>query len=221
MSSDGNPIVSATSFNPNKDVGYAKSKTNKSGGKSVNITNTTTGQTLYLSTPLMLTWGAQMFADEHTGRKSYTMSLQFPRDDYKNEQTDQFLEVMKDFEEGYIRMLVSAMKYGLKTTVCTIYHPCFDKGESDRIESLLTFGLKLPQLQKKAITGLTIFNDIILQEAVNFGVPVMDLRLIFSEDRDYANAIEPSAAGGSKMANIIKEIVHDHDFSLSNTVVFK
>ena len=46
---------------------------------------------------------------------------------------DKFYEVMKDFEEGYIRMLVSAMKYGLKTTVCTIYHPCFTHTNLKRV----------------------------------------------------------------------------------------
>ena len=128
---------------------------------------------------------------------------------------------MKDFEKDYIKMLVNAMRCGLKTTICTIYHPNFDIGRSDRIEDMLPYGLELPQIQEKAMTGLTIFNDIIFQEAVNFGLPVMDLRLIFSEDSDYANAVEPSAVGGSKMARIIKKIVYDHDFSLSNTVVFK
>ena len=134
---------------------------------------------------------------------------------------NEFYDVMKDFEKDYIKMLVNAMRCGLKTTICTIYHPNFDLGRSDRIEHLLPHRVELPQIQKKAITGLTIFNDIIFQEAVNFGLPVMDLRLIFTEDSDYANAIEPSAVGGAKMARVIKEIVHDHDFSSSNTVVFK
>ena len=134
---------------------------------------------------------------------------------------NEFYDVMKDFEKDYIKMLVNAMRCGLKTTICTIYHPNFDLSRSDRIEDMLPYGLELPQIQEKAMTGLTIFNDIIFQEAVNFGLPVMDLRLIFSEDSDYANAVEPSAVGGSKMARIIKKIVYDHDFLLSNTVVFK
>ena len=41
-----------------------------------------------------------------------------------------------------------------------------------------------------------------------------------NEDFDYANPIEPSAAGGLKVAKIIKEIVYNHDFSLRNTVIF-
>ena len=73
----------------------------------------------------------------------------------------------------------------------------------------------------RAETVITLFcNDIIFQEAAKAGVPVMDLRLIFNEDSDYANPIEPSAAGGLKMAKIIKEIVYNHDFSLKNTVIF-
>ena len=134
---------------------------------------------------------------------------------------DQFYEVMKDFEKNYIKMLTKAIKCCLKTTVCTIYHPCFDKGESDRIEDLLTLGLKLPQLQKKAMTALPIFNDIIFQEAVNFSLPIMDLRLIFNENTDYANPIEPSAIGGIKMTRILKKIAYEHDFLSKKTVIYK
>ena len=71
------------------------------------------------------------------------------------------------------------------------------------------------------MTALPIFNNIIFQEAFNFGLPVMDLRLIFDSDEDYANPIEPSAVGGMKMAKIIKGISDSHDFSIKNSVVYK
>ena len=47
------------------------------------------------------------------------------------------------------------------------------------------------------------------------------LRLIFNEEADYANPIEPSAVGGMKMAKVIKEITYQHDFSLKDTVVYR
>ena len=75
-------------------------------------------------------------------------------------------------------------------------------------------------LQKVAMNGLSIFNDIIFQEAVKSGVPVVDLRIIFNEDRDFANPIEPSMLGGAKMTKVIKRIAYEHKFSLKKTVVF-
>ena len=70
------------------------------------------------------------------------------------------------------------------------------------------------------MNGLSIFNDIIFQEAVKSGLPVVDLRIIFNEDRDFANPIEPSMLGGAKMTKVIKRVAYEHDFSLKNTVVF-
>ena len=88
---DQNMIINATTFSAEEDTKYMKPKINKSGGKSVGVLNNTSGKSLYLSTPLMLTWGVSEFVDEKTGRKSYDMSLQFPRDDYRTKATDKFL----------------------------------------------------------------------------------------------------------------------------------
>jgi hypothetical protein len=68
-----------------------KAKTNKSGGKSVGIK-------LMLECPLMLTWGANKFTDEVSGRSTYKMALAFPRQDYANAETDLFLKKMVDLE---------------------------------------------------------------------------------------------------------------------------
>jgi hypothetical protein len=57
MSSQDNQIVAGAAFEANKQMDYSKPKLNKSGGKSVNVINKKTGQTLFLSSPLMLTWG--------------------------------------------------------------------------------------------------------------------------------------------------------------------
>ena len=70
------------------------------------------------------------------------------------------------------------------------------------------------------MTALSIFNDIIFQEAVKNGVPIMDLRLIFSENSDYANPIEPSASGGAKMVKRIKNIYDVHDFGSGRSTVY-
>ena len=85
-------------FNPDTDTKYSKCKVNASGGKSVGIYNSQTGQSLYVGTPLLMTWGLQEYTDDKTGKVSYEMSLQFPNDDFENAETRAFLKSMADFE---------------------------------------------------------------------------------------------------------------------------
>ncbi len=98
MSSQENQIVPGTDFTPSKQVSYAKAKMNKSGGKSVNVLNSKTAQTLHISSPLMLTWGVNENQWDENGPKTYDMSLQFPKEGYETTQTTQFLEALKNFE---------------------------------------------------------------------------------------------------------------------------
>ena len=137
------------------------------------------------------------------------------------EALDSFDARVQEFQRDYIKMLTNVVKYGLKTTLCTIYNPCFDHDEMDRINYMFPLNANLNKLQRRCDTALPLFNNIIYQEAFNFGIPVMDLRLIFSDREDYANPIEPSVVGGLKMAKIIKEISNNHDFSSKNSVVYK
>jgi hypothetical protein len=85
-------------FKPETDTKYSKCKVNASGGKSVGIYNSQTGQSLYVGTPLLMTWGLQEYTDEKTGKVSYEMSLQFPNDDFDNDETRAFLKAMAEFE---------------------------------------------------------------------------------------------------------------------------
>ena len=92
-------ITPASRFNSN-DIKYTSPKANSSGGKAINILNKTTNSTLRLSTPLMLTWGASDYVDQNgQGNGKYEMSLQFPNEEYKNDDTDLFLKNMKDLED--------------------------------------------------------------------------------------------------------------------------
>ena len=118
-------------------------------------------------------------------------------------------------------MLTNALSFNIPTTLCTIYHPCFNHSETERMSDYMSFGVSNDTLQKMAMAALPIFNDIIFQEAVNFNIPVIDLRLIFNDESDYANPIEPSAIGGLKMAKVIKKVVYEHDFSSNHTIVYK
>ena len=98
-SNDNNAIINGLTFNAETDCKYVKSKINKSGGKSVGILNGTNNTALCVATPLMLTWGLNEFVDEVTGRKQYTMSIQFPKDEYKTPETTKFLENMVGFQD--------------------------------------------------------------------------------------------------------------------------
>lgn len=98
MSSQENQIIPGTDFTPVDDIIYAKAKMNKTGGKSVNVLNSKTAQTLHISSPLMLTWGVNENQWDENGPKTYDMSLQFPKEDYETPQTTKFLEALKGFE---------------------------------------------------------------------------------------------------------------------------
>ena len=137
------------------------------------------------------------------------------------EALDSFNERVQEFERDYIKMLTNVVKYGLKTTLCTIYNPYFDHDNMDRIKYMFPSNTNFKKLQRRSTTALPLFNNIIFQEAFNFGIPVMDLRLIFSDREDYANPIEPSVVGGMKMAKIMKGISENHDFLMKNSVVYK
>ena len=91
-------MVDGVVFDADETVMYTKAKVNASGGKSVGIINSSTKKGLYLSTPLMLTWGINEYVDEQTGKRTYDMSLQFPKDEYGSETLTKFLENMKAFE---------------------------------------------------------------------------------------------------------------------------
>ena len=121
-------------FNPDTDTKYSKCKVNASGGKSVGIYNSQTGQSLFVGTPLLMTWGLQEYTDEKTGKVSYEMSLQFPNDDFDNDETRAFLKAMAEFESK------------LKADALTNSKDWFAKPKmtNDAVDALFTPILKYP-----------------------------------------------------------------------------
>jgi hypothetical protein len=87
-------IVDGTLFN-SQNIRYSAPKVNASGGKSINILNNATKGGLRIATPLMLTWGASDFE----GNGKFEMSLQFPTEEYKTDDTSAFLRNMIEFEQ--------------------------------------------------------------------------------------------------------------------------
>jgi len=92
-------IISGETFNPSKDIKYSKPKVNTSGGKSVGVLNAATNSATFIATPLMLTWGVSEFADKKTGEKTYSMSLQFPGEEYNTPAISKFRANIAKFEE--------------------------------------------------------------------------------------------------------------------------
>ena len=117
---------------------------------------------------------------------------------------DRFSDVAGEFEYHYREMLQTVLRLKKPTVVCTIYYP--------RIPE--------PFMQKIAVAALTIFNDVIIRQAFQAGVPLIDLRLVCNEDSDYANEIEPSEKGGGKIAKAILRLVNEHNFESGRTEVF-
>lgn len=113
-------------------------------------------------------------------------------------------DVAGEFERQYREMLQAVLSLNKPTAVCTIYYP----------------RMREPLIQKIAVAALTVFNDAIIRQAILAGVPLIDLRLVCNEDADYANEIEPSQAGGRKIANAIVRLVGEHDFGSGRTQVF-
>ncbi|MGB3756054.1 MAG: SGNH/GDSL hydrolase family protein [Rivularia sp. (in: cyanobacteria)] len=110
----------------------------------------------------------------------------------------------EEFEQQYQKLLQNILKIGLPTAICTIYNPNYPESTYQRI----------------AITALAIFNDAIIRQAFQNGIPLIDLRLTCNEAADYANPIEPSCAGGEKIVNAIVNTVLEHNFNKHYTQVF-
>jgi hypothetical protein len=117
---------------------------------------------------------------------------------------DKLAKIKAAFKKDYGAMLDGVVTRKLPVAVCTIYEARYDD----------------PTTRKIAGAGLTIFNDVIMREAFARGVPVIDLRLIFDDDADYANDIEPSVKGGAKIAKAIATLVTTHDFTRRRSEIY-
>ncbi len=117
----------------------------------------------------------------------------------------------EQFRREYREMLNAVCALGKATLVCTIY---------DRFS--LGTGWSLPNHDEAVQAAVAVFNDLIISEALRAQVPVLDLRRICENPRDYSDIfpIEPSAAGSAKIAWAIWRIVTAHDFHVKRTVVY-
>ena len=117
---------------------------------------------------------------------------------------DKLARAGRQFERDYREVVASLAGRGLPAVLCTIYYPQFPDAD----------------VQRLAVTALSVFNDCIIRAAFAAGLPLIDLRLTCDDPRDYANPIEPSARGGDKIARAITRAVTEHDFAARCTSVF-
>jgi hypothetical protein len=100
-------------------------------------------------------------------------------------------EAVQGFAASYRAALEALRRPGLPLTLCTIYNGHFDDASYQRIAS----------------TALTPFNDVIIRMGLLHGLDVIELRLVCTDPRDYANPIEPSSRGGAKIAISIRQVL--------------
>jgi hypothetical protein len=90
------------------------------------------------------------------------------------------------FEASYRTTLAEVVGRVPQTVVCTIYNANLSGDEAALVR-----------------VGLMFFNDVILRVAFEWHLPVVDLRLVCVDPRDYANPLEPSSRGAEKIAKSI------------------
>lgn len=101
--------------------------------------------------------------------------------------------VSEKFESKYRHAVGACKQLSLPLAICTIYNGCFTDADYQRLIS----------------TALMVFNDAILRVGIEYGLTIIDLRLVCSSPNDYANPIEPSSIGGAKIAKSIVSLVSD------------
>ncbi len=132
------------------------------------------------------------------------MGLRYEAVSTMGEALEKLYPVAAAFQEQYHQMVQTILSHARPTALCTIYYPNFAEQAT----------------QNFSVAALALFNDCIIREAFSAGLPLIDLRLVCTEDADYANPIEPSAVGGAKIANVIARVLLEHNFAGQRTEVF-
>ena len=91
-------IVNSKDFSPSENMLFTKPKANNAGGKSVGILNSRSKKSIMIQTPLMMNWGVNVY-DNANSSKSYDFTLQFPREEFGNDDTKSLLNMLIEFEE--------------------------------------------------------------------------------------------------------------------------
>jgi hypothetical protein len=123
------PVVIETSEWVPSQIKYMAPKVNDRGGKSINMISKQTNRSLHISTPLLMTWGITDFVDEKTGESDgkYSLSLQFPNEEYSNKSVRDFLQKLKEFESQILEDAVanSELWWGEEMALAVCKHTFF------------------------------------------------------------------------------------------------
>jgi len=123
---------------------------------------------------------------------------------------DEFLETLQDvrdrFARDYRQTIQATINRDLPTCLFTIYSGDFENHGD-------------PETQQIVDTVLPILNDVILDAAMTYQLPVVHLERLFNNPSDYANPIEPSAQGGQKIATTIVELIEENLFNPNHTIL--
>ena len=93
------PVVLGPSDWDISAVKFLPPKVNDMGGKAINIISRQTNRSLHISTPLMMTWGIADYVNEHgEADGKFSITLNFPNEEYSTDATKEFLTKMKNFE---------------------------------------------------------------------------------------------------------------------------
>jgi hypothetical protein len=95
--------------------------------------------------------------------------------------------IRERFRLPYAAALDRILALGQPLIACTVYNPRFPE----------------EAIRKAGEAALSVFNDVIMQEALRRRLPLIDLRLVCTDDANFANEIEPSELGGAAIADAI------------------
>ncbi len=113
-------------------------------------------------------------------------------------------DIQTEFASDYAAMLDAVLAVDCPIALCTIWEPRYAN----------------PVEQRLAVTALSVFNDVILRQAIERGLPLLDLRKTCRADSDFANAIEPSSSGGARIAHAIATLIARDAFDVPDTVIY-
>jgi hypothetical protein len=94
------PMILSPSEWDTSAVKFLPPRVNDMGGKAIGVVSRQTNRSLHISSPLMMTWGINDFVNPDTGESDgkFSITLNFPNEEYSTDATKEFLNKMKDFE---------------------------------------------------------------------------------------------------------------------------
>ncbi|VAW49548.1 hypothetical protein MNBD_GAMMA03-923 [hydrothermal vent metagenome] len=115
-----------------------------------------------------------------------------------------FTEIRLDFQNSYRKLITQIKQKVDKLIICTVHD-------------------SVPDFEPRALTALSMFNEIILKEAFAINASVIDLRLLCNEKEDYStiSPIEPSGQGARKIVEQIVKVTNEHGFNIKTPVIYE